>query len=73
MNAKRSFVTSHYSITIAAAALSTIITLGQFTALASLFDGDGTPFERALAAEHACAHYAFISERVACVGMYDSI
>ena len=44
--------------TIAAAVSSAVIAIGLLAAVAGLFQRDGTPFERAVIAQHACADVA---------------
>ena len=53
--------------TSVAAALSILITIGLFTAVAGLFQRDGTPLHNVAMAERACSELAFVSEREACV------
>jgi hypothetical protein len=53
--------------TIVAAALSFLVTIGLFTAVADLFLRDGTPLQNVAIAERACSELAFVSEREACV------
>ena len=53
--------------TSVAAALSFLITIGLFTAVAGLFLRDGTPLHNVAMAERACSELAFVSEREACV------
>jgi hypothetical protein len=56
--------------TVAAAALATVIAIGLLTAVAGLFQRDGAPFGQVVIAERACANYAFVSEREACVRLF---
>ena len=53
--------------TIIAAGLAVLITTSLFAAITSMFQREGAPFEQVVAAERACANYAFISERETCV------
>ena len=53
--------------TIVAGALSFLVAIGLFTAVAGLFLRDGTPLQNAAAAERSCSDSAFVSEREACV------
>ncbi len=69
MNAKPTVARPHV-VTTAAAALSSFIAIGLLTAVVGLFERDGTPFEQVVIAEHACANYAFVSERDACVRLF---
>ncbi len=55
---------------ITAAVLSAFIAIGLLTAVTGLFQRDGAPFEQVVSAEHACANYAFVSERETCVRPY---
>jgi hypothetical protein len=70
MNAKPNFARPHVVTKIVAAALSSFIAIGLLTAVAGLFQRDGAPFEQVIIAEHACANYAFVSERETCVRLY---
>ncbi len=68
MNAKPTFARpSSLSITIAAA-LATFIAIGLLTAVAFLFEHDGTPLQQVATAERACMHHVYVSEREACMG-----
>ena len=70
MNAKPTLARPHVVTTIVAAALSAIITIGLLSAITGLFQRDGAPFGQVVIAEHACANYAFVSERETCVRLY---
>jgi hypothetical protein len=70
MNAKPTLTRPHVVTTIIAAALATLIAIGLLTAVTGLFQRDGAPFEQLVIAEHACANYAFVSERQNCVRLY---
>ena len=70
MNAKPTLASPHVVTTIIAAALATLIAIGLLTAVTGLFQRDGAPFEQLVIAEHACANYAFVSERETCVRLY---
>ena len=70
MNAKPVLSRPHFATTIVAAALSVVIAIGLLSAVAALFQRDGAPFEQVVIAEHACANYAFVSEREACVRLF---
>ena len=70
MNAKPTLARPHVVTTIVAAALSSLIAIGLLTAVTDLFQRDGAPFEQVVIAEHACANYAFVSERNTCVRLY---
>lgn len=66
MNAEPVLSHANAFTTIAAAALSALIAIGLLTAVTSVFQREGTPFEQVVAAEHACASFAFVSERETC-------
>lgn len=70
MNAKPTLASPHVARTIVAAALAAVIAIGLLNAVSRLFQRDGAPFERLVAAERACVHCAFESERKTCVGSY---
>jgi hypothetical protein len=70
MNAKPTLARPHVVTTILGAALATLIAIGLLTAVTGLFQRDGAPFEQLVIAEHACANYAFVSERQTCVRLY---
>jgi len=70
MNAKPTLARPHVVTTLVAAALATLIAIGLLAAVTGLFQRDGAPFERLVIAEHACANYAFVSERQNCVRLY---
>lgn len=67
MNAKPAFDQPRPSQTIAVAALATVIGMCLLWAVAALFQSRGQPFERLVAAEQACAQYAYRSEQQACI------
>jgi hypothetical protein len=70
MNAKPTLARPHIAATLVAAALSAFVAIGLLTAVSGLFHRDGAPFEQVAIAEHACANYAFVSERETCVRLY---
>src|SRR6266436_3357562 len=70
MNAKPTLARPRLVTTIVATALSALIAIGLLSGVAALFQRDGAPFEQAVIAEHACANYAFVSEREACVRLF---
>jgi hypothetical protein len=70
MNAKPKLARPHAVTTLVAATLATLIAIGLLTAVTGLFQRDGVPFEQVVIAEHACTHYAFVSEREACVRVF---
>ena len=55
------------TLTVASAALATVIALGILWGVVTLFQSRGAPMERLAAAERACAGHAFQSERAACM------
>lgn len=64
----QSITTRHHIVTmIVAVVLSALIATGLLSAVAGLFLRAGTPFEQVIIAEHACANYAFVSERETCM------
>ena len=67
MNARPVLPRRPVSMTLAAAALSILVTLGLLNAVAGLFLRDGMPLEQLVIAEHACADYSFVSERATCM------
>jgi len=70
MNAKPFLAHPHVGTTIVATALSALIAIGLLSAVAGLFLRDGTPLEQIVIAEHACADYAFASERETCMRLF---
>ena len=70
MNAKLILAHPHIGTTIVAAALSALIASGLLNAIAGLFLRDGAPLEQIVIAEHACANYAFVSERETCMRLF---
>jgi hypothetical protein len=70
MNVKPKLARRRVGRTLVAVTLSTLIAIGLLTAVTGLFHHDGAPFERVVIAEHACASYAFVSERETCVRLY---
>ena len=61
------FATQSPIATVAASVLATVIALGILSTLAIMFQRDGKPLERLAAAERACVHYSYLSERQACM------
>lgn len=53
--------------TFATAALASFIAMGILSGVAFLFLREGKPFQRLAAAERACAHYSYLSERKVCM------
>lgn len=54
---------SHFAV----AALSGFVAISLLGGVAFLFQREGTPMERWVAAERECARLAYVSERDACV------
>lgn len=67
MNAKPTLPQSSSLETTVAAAVAAFIAIGMLSAVAFMFQRDGTPFEQVAAAERACAGYTYVSERDACM------
>jgi len=67
MHARLNFASPSSTLTVAAAALATVIAIGILWAVTALFQSRGTPMERLVAAERGCAQYAYQSERQACM------
>jgi hypothetical protein len=67
MNTRLNFASHGSTLTVATAALATVIALGILWGVAVLFQSKGAPMERLVAAEHACARYVYLSERQACM------
>ena len=53
--------------TLAAATAATLIGLALLWGTVTLFQSRGAPFEELAAAERACAHHAYVSDRAACM------
>jgi len=70
MNAKPVLTHPHVGTAIVAAALSALIALALLSAVAGLFQREGTPLAQVVIAEHACADYAFVSERETCMRLF---
>lgn len=54
-------------VAIAAALTATIVALGILGAVATLFQTRGAPLQALAAAERACAHERYLSDRGACM------
>lgn len=67
MNAKPTIASPRPIDTVLAATIAAIFALGILWAIVILFQSRGAPMERLAAAERACAHHAYPSERQACV------
>jgi hypothetical protein len=67
MNARLNFASPSSTLTVATAALATVIAMGILWAVVTLFQSRGAPMERLAAAERACAQHAYQSERAACM------
>jgi len=58
------------TLTVASAALATVIAMGILWAVVALFQSRGAPMARLAAAERACAEHAYQSERAACMNQW---
>jgi hypothetical protein len=67
MTAKPELPRRPLAVTVASAALAALIGVGVLGGVTGLFQRDGLPFEQLVAAEHACADRAYVSERDLCV------
>lgn len=67
MHAKPTLPQSSSLSTAVAAAFAAFIAIGTLSAVAFLFQRDGTPFEVVASAERACVGFAYVSEREACI------
>ena len=67
MSAQLNFASPGPTLTIATAALATVIAIGILWGVVTLFQSRGAPMERLAAAERACAHNIYLSERQACM------
>lgn len=70
MNPKTTLTRPRVVTVLVASGLSALITFGLFAAIVGVFQRAGTPFDQILTAEHACAQYAFVSERDNCARLY---
>jgi hypothetical protein len=69
MNARPEFGGSAVPSRVVAALLACALSGGLLGTVSGMFQRDGVPFERIVAAARDCAGYAFVSEREACIGM----
>ena len=67
MNAKPTFPQPSSLSTTVIAAAAAFIAVGILSSVAFLFQRDGAPMERLVAAEHACRQHAYVSEREVCM------
>jgi hypothetical protein len=67
MNARLNFASHSSRLTVAIAAVATIIAMSILWAVVILFQSRGAPMDQLAAAEHACAQHAYQSERTACM------
>jgi hypothetical protein len=58
---------AHPLTAVIASALATIVAVATLSAVALLFQSRGLPLEEFVVAEHACAGFAYASERERCV------
>ncbi|HUH93187.1 MAG TPA: hypothetical protein VL742_08600 [Casimicrobiaceae bacterium] len=69
MNARPEFGRPPVLSQLAGALVACALSGSLLGAVSGLFQRDGVPFERLVAAAHGCAGYAFVSEREACIRM----
>jgi hypothetical protein len=55
------------TLTVATAALASVIAFTILWGVVTLFQSRGLPMERLVAAERACAQHVYLSERQACM------
>ena len=67
MSTRPNFAFPGSTLTVATAALATVIALGILWGIVTLFQSRGAPMERLVTAERACAQYTYLSERHACM------
>ena len=67
MNIKSTIESRSPILTFSAAALASIAALTILWAVVALFQSRGAPMEQLLAAERACVHHAYQSEREVCM------
>ena len=72
MNAKLNIESRSPILTISAGTLAAIVALGTLWAVVLLFQSKGLPMERLVAAERACVHHNYQSEREACMKLWIS-
>ena len=70
MNTQTNFAALHPVQIVAAAAIATVIAISLLWGVGTLFQSRGTPLERLAAAERACAHRVYPSERQACMNQW---
>jgi hypothetical protein len=67
VNAKQSASNLRPVAHFIAAAMAGVITTGILAGITELFQHNGRPMERLVAAERACMGHAYVSEREACM------
>ena len=67
MNAEPNDASQNPILTMGAAAFAAVVALSILWAVVTLFQSRGAPMERLAAAERACAHHAYQSERETCM------
>ena len=67
MNTRPNFAFPGSTLTVATAALATVIALAILWGIVTLFQSRGVPMERLVAAERACAQHVYLSERQVCM------
>ena len=64
---KLNFASGSSIQTVVAAATATVIAFAILWTVVFLFQRDGEPLQRVAAAERACAHHHYLSDRRACM------
>ena len=67
MNPKPNLAPAHSIQTVAAAATATVIAMAILSSITFLSERDGKPLQRLAAAERACAHHSYLSDRQSCM------
>ena len=67
MNVKPTLARPCLVTSFAAATLASILAIGILAEVTELFQRNGAPMERLVAAERACIEHTYVSEREACM------
>lgn len=67
MNARPAALQTNPIAVAVAATLAAVACIAGLSSVVNLFLADGTPMQRLVVAEQACASYRYASERQACV------
>ena len=67
MNAEPNVASHSLILIVGASAFAAVVALSILWAIVTLFQSRGAPMERLAAAERACVHHAYQSEREACM------